>query len=52
MRHPAPASRSFVLASGCGRSTWTPPPRLARARTHEDYATINANKGTANTTTT
>lgn len=40
MRHPAPASRSFVLASGCGRSTWTPPPWLTRARTHDDNTSI------------
>jgi hypothetical protein len=28
-----PASRSFVLAYGCGRSTWTPPPLPARPAT-------------------
>jgi hypothetical protein len=45
MRHPAPASRSFVLAFRLRALHLDPAALLARARAYEDNATINATKG-------
>jgi hypothetical protein len=45
LRRPAPASRSCVLASGCGRSTLTPPPGPTRLRPHDDLRTTTTGEG-------